>query len=186
MKTVRVDFDQDSWLYVPESWPWNGFDDLQTWSVTVSGLLAEFHELDETTTAWLAGSLRSIAQDRPEAESRFVYLADPGNTIFFVSLLQNSSDDEFSLEQLVAATDTNVTRPPDVQPITSALGEGLRAVRYVDDGSADHDIVAIAQYAWRSDGLDVVLVAANFDVVLLTQMLPLVDALAQSITVVDA
>ena len=28
MTTIRVDFDQDRWLYLPESWPWDGCESL--------------------------------------------------------------------------------------------------------------------------------------------------------------
>ena len=66
-----------------------------------------------------------------------------------------------------------------------SLGDGLRSVRYVDAGELEHDIAAIAQYAWKSGGLDIVVIAANFNLVLLNELLPVVDELARSIRIVE-
>jgi hypothetical protein len=57
-------------------------------------------------------------------------------------------------------------------------------VRYVDSGDADHSIALIAQYAWRAKGLDVVMIASSFDVVTLDVLLPVIDELALSVSVV--
>lgn len=58
-------------------------------------------------------------------------------------------------------------------------------MRYVDADLPEHDIAAIAQYAWKSGGLDIVVIAANVDLVLLNELLPVVDELARSIRIVE-
>lgn len=187
MTTIQVNFDLDQWLYVPQSWPWNGFDTAGLWADTISGLLTDAYGLDPAKAAWLNDSLRAIESGCPADESRFVYLADPDRLVFFVSVLYNATSDELTLEDLAAVDDPSATRAPDVVPFSSPeLGEGVRAVRYVDAGEPDHEIAAIAQYAWKSGSLDIIVVAANFNVVLLGELLPVVDELARSIRVVES
>ncbi|MGV8967025.1 MAG: hypothetical protein ACOH2F_12180 [Cellulomonas sp.] len=184
MTTIRVDFDQDSWLYVPESWPWNGFENLDHWVATVCDLLGPAHQLDATTTTWLGTSLQAIAAARPDDESRFIYLAAPDRFLFFVSVLYTASDD-LTLEDLAAVNDPAATRKPESRPFVSPqLGEGIRSLRHVDTGGPDHDLAAIVQYAWKSGGLDVVVIAADFNLVLVDELLPVIDELALSISVV--
>ena len=52
MTTIRVDFDQDRWLYLPESWPWDGFEGLDHKVAAVCDLLGPAHQLDAATTSW--------------------------------------------------------------------------------------------------------------------------------------
>ncbi len=61
----------------------------------------------------------------------------------------------------------------------------MRALRYADIGEPSHDIAAIFQYAWRADGLDIVVIASNFNIPLLLELQPTIDELALSISVVD-
>ena len=61
MTTIRVDFDQDRWLYLPESWPWDGCESLDHSVATVCDLPGPAHQLDAATTTWLGTSLRAIA-----------------------------------------------------------------------------------------------------------------------------
>lgn len=186
MTTIHVDFDQDRWLYLPESWPWDGFDSLDQWVATVCDLLRPAHQLDAATTTWLGTSLRAIAAGRPDDESRFIYLAAPDRFLFFVSVLYNDSSDELTLEDLGAVNDPAATRTPETRALLSPqLGEGIRSMRHVDTGGPDHDLAAIVQYAWKRGGLDIVVVAADFNLVLLEELLPLVDELALSISVVE-
>jgi hypothetical protein len=185
MTTIRVDFDQDRWLYLPESWPWDGFESLDHWVTTVCDLLAPAHQLDAATTTWLGTSLRAIAAGRPDDESRFIYLAAPDRFLFFVSVLYNASSDELTLEDLAAVHDPTATRRPDSRPFDSPqLGAGIRSMRYVDAGGPDHDLAAIVQYAWKSGGMDIIVIAADFNLALVDELLPLLDELALSITVV--
>ncbi|MDJ0377596.1 hypothetical protein [Cryobacterium sp. PH31-L1] len=183
--TIRVDCDRDRWLYVPEEWPWNQFAHLDDWAGTVTGLLTDAHSLDPQTARWIDESLHSIANDRPETESRFVYLANPAEYIFFVSVLYPASSPELTLDDLAAVHDPAATSPVTATTFSSELlGDGVRSIRYADVGEPDHDIAAIAQYAWKGDDLDVVVIAANFNIALLTELLPIVDDLARSISIV--
>jgi len=185
MKTIHLDFDRDIWLYVPESWPFNDFANVDEWSTTIGRLFAESAGVDERVGAALAAAVHSIAVDTPEEESRFVYMGDAFNFLFFVSILQLETDTSLSLEDLASVDDTTVTRPVEVETLRSrGMGKGLRSLRYADSGDPDHSIAAIAQYAWRAKGLDVVMIASSFNVVALTELLPIVDELALSVSVV--
>lgn len=186
MSSVKVDFDRDVWLYVPESWPWQGFDNVDIWADTTVRLLAEAYELDDETAQWLGMSLRSITNDRPDQESRFIYLANPGGFIFFLSVASAPTDERLSLESLAGSDDPTVTRQPELEHLESpGMGRGVRTLRYADIGDPSHDIAAIYQYAWRSGGLDVVVIASNFNIPLLLELQPAIDELALSISVVD-
>ena len=66
-----------------------------------------------------------------------------------------------------------------------SLGDGLRSVRYVDAGEPEQDIAAIAQYASASGGLDIVVIAANFNLMRLNELLPVVDERARCIRIVE-
>ncbi|WP_104134841.1 MULTISPECIES: hypothetical protein [unclassified Cryobacterium] len=185
--TIRVDFDRDLWLYVPEEWPWNQFADLDDWAGTITVLLTDAYTLDAATARWIDESLHSIANDRPKTESRFVYLANPAESVFFVSVLYPARSPELTLDDLAAVHDPAATSAVAVTTFSSELlGDGVRSIRYADAGEPDHDIAAIAQYAWKGDDLDVVVIAANFNIALLTELLPIVDDLARSISIVDA
>ena len=186
MSTIKVDFDRDRWLYVPEFWPWQQFASVEDWAGTIARLVQESAELDAERGEWLRASITSIHNDRPEGENRFIYLAEPDKFIFFVSVLHGPSRPAISVDTLAGIDDPAATRAPDVENLQSAaLGRGIRAVRYVDAGAPNHDVAAIAQYAWRSQDMDVVVIAANYGIVLLNAMLPIVDEFALSISVVD-
>jgi hypothetical protein len=187
MKTIHLDFDRDIWLYVPEAWPFNDFANVDEWSSTIGRLFAESAGVDPKVGEALAATVRTIALETPEEESRFVYMGDAFNFIFFVSIIQLETDKSISLEDLASVDDDAVTRPVELTTMRSrGMGKGLRSVRYVDSGDADHSIALIAQYAWRAKGLDVVMIASSFDVVTLDVLLPVVDELALSVSVVKA
>jgi hypothetical protein len=185
MKTIHLDFNRDLWLYVPEVWPFNNFANVDEWSEMIGKLFSEEAGVAKEMGDALAVGVRTLALETPDDESRFIYMGDPFNNVLFVSIIQLATDESISLEDLVVANETEVTRPIEVENLVSpGMGKGLRSLRYVDSGDADHSIAAIAQYAWRRKGLDVVMIASSFNVVGLLELLPVVDELALSVSVV--
>lgn len=181
---VTVGFDVDLWLYIPESWPWNGFTDEEHWAQTTVRLLAEEHGFDESTSIWLRAVLGGLADGRDENESRFVYLAAPTELVSFVSVFALPTDPETTLRELSGVDDEAATRAPALSEIVSpSLGVGLKTIRYSSTGSPDHDIAAIAQYAWRRNGLDVVVIGSDFDITSFGILEPEFERLALSISV---
>ncbi|PRY67021.1 hypothetical protein B0I08_108105 [Glaciihabitans tibetensis] len=187
MKTIVANFDQNAWLYLPESWPSGDFADIDALSGTVGRLMAEYHGVKAKAGEALSAGIRTLALEQSEFESRFVYLASPFEYVFFVSVLQAESAQELTLEDLAAVGDPAVVRPPETDVFVSpTLGEGIRSIRYADTGGDEHSIAVTIQYAWRSEGLDVVVIASSFDVVQFIELRPIIDEFALSIAIVDA
>lgn len=187
MTTIAVGFDHNSWLYVPTSWPWGDYATPEDWAEGIAGLLADYHELDADGRHALAKSMLDSREGIDEGEARYLYLANPAEIFFFVSVLYAESNPEFSLEDLAGLNDAATTGKPRVEEFESpALGTGLKATRFVDVGAPDHDIASVTHYAWRSGGLDVVLIFGDFKIVRAEEMIPVIDELARSISVVDS
>jgi hypothetical protein len=183
MKSIKVDFDPNVWTYVPEVWPWKHFTDVEHWATTYGLACAEAAEVSEEQGAELAQRLHSIAVTREAVETRFIYMADPFTTLFYANVLYMDTQKKESLEGLVFAQDPSVVRPVELTQLESPhLGSGVRALRHLAD--EDGNPAVIAQYAFRANGVDVVVSALSFDVDHLLSVLPAVDALATSISVV--
>jgi hypothetical protein len=185
MTQLRVNYDRDLWLHVPEEFPWHEFGTLDEWVSRVTNLVSDDQAFEGPEKEWLANSLRYIHGGRAPYESRYVYLADPRNAFFFVSVLVADPAENLSLDTLAAAKDPAATAAPDVTPFASpTLGDGIRTIRHVNAGPPTHDVVGIVQYAWKGDIVDVVVVASHYNVVLLQEALPVIDELARVIDVV--
>lgn len=185
MTQLRVDYNQNLWLHVPESFPFDDFRTVDEWINYVTDAFGEDPNFDDSAKEWLANSLRYLHDGRAPYESRYVYIADPLNAFFFVSVLVAESAANLSLETLAAVDDPNVTAQPEVTPFTSpTLGDGIRSIRHVNAGPPSHDVVGIIQYAWKGDSIDTVVVASHYNVVLLQEALPVIDELARAIDIV--
>lgn len=187
MKTIAVDFDHNSWLYVPISWPWGDYATAEDWATGIAGLLADYHELDAEAREWLATSMLAARDGIDEGEARYLYLANPGELFFFVSVLYADSDESISLEDLAGIEGTATMGKTQTEVFESpSLGNGLKATRFVDAGEPNHDIAGITQYAWRSQGLDVVVIFGDFKLVRVHELAPVIDEFARSISVIEA
>jgi len=183
MKTVKVEFDTELWIYVPEAWPWKNFANVDQWATTLGELYVEATEASAEDGAVLAEKLRAIVAQRAPEESRFICMADPFNFLFHVNVLYVDSNKKMPLDDLVFADDPSVVRPVELEQVTSPhLADGVRALRYVED--EDGDVGLFAQYAFRAKGLDVILVAVSYETDNLLAALPAIDTLARSISVV--
>lgn len=181
--TIRVDLDTDRWVYVPERFPWNGYETPEAWVGTVAGLAAEAFEYTAGEHAGLARTLALLLRYPRMAEGvhRFVMLGTADKTFAMVQVTDTPTDPELDDDLLLGLPEPRATREPDVVDVEGALGRGRRAVRYVAEPALGGDIVVSVNWAWRTEGRDVVVTYGSTNLVELDSLLPLLDEFAGSI-----
>ncbi|WP_062130740.1 hypothetical protein [Demequina aestuarii] len=182
--TLHIDANFDLWLPVPSSWPWEHHADVDAWANAVAIAFGDAYGWDDATRQWCRESVRTLSTEAPEDETRLAIIDPEGRWLFFASVLWAPTDESVTVAQLAAADDENAVRAIETTDVvTDGLGAGVRTVRYVDDQTGSRAIVGIIQHAFRTDGLDIMVIASSHDVILLQELEPEIDALAQSLSV---
>ena len=180
--TIRIDFDTDRWVYVPERFPWNGHETPEEWVGTVAQLASEAFEYTagEHTNLVRALSMLLRYPRMAEAVHRFVMLGTADKTFAMVQVTDTPTDPELDDEMLLGLPEPRATREPDVTDFDGAIGHGHRSIRYVAEPALGGDIVVSVNWAWRADGRDVVVTFGSTNLVELESLLPVLDGSRQS------
>ncbi|AEG45554.1 hypothetical protein [Isoptericola variabilis] len=185
--TVKVDIDTDRWVYVPEAFPWNGYESPEHWSRTVARLAAEAFEYDAEERGVLERYLMQLlAYPRlTEGVHRFALLGTPDKTLELVQVVEAPTRDDVPADSLLGLPEPDATREPEITEISGGLGAGRRAIRHTRAEGLGGDIVASVNWAWRTDGSDVVVMYGTQNLVQLDRLLPVLDAFAASISLAE-
>jgi hypothetical protein len=182
--TIKVDFDTDRWLYVPEGFPWNGYETPEEWTRTVARLAAEGFGYDAEERGVLeVYLLQLLAYPRlAPGVHRFALLGTPDKALELVQVVDAPTDEAVPIDGLLGLPEPAATREPEVTEVTGGLGPGRRAVRYHRADQLGGDIVVSVNWAWRTGGSDVVVMYGTQNLVQLGETLPVIDAFAASIS----
>ncbi|PRZ08500.1 hypothetical protein BCE75_101380 [Isoptericola sp. CG 20/1183] len=185
--TLRVDFDTDRWVYVPEAFPWNGYPDEDEWAGTVAHLAAEAFEYTADEQTALRRMLDALlAYPRMlEGMHRFALLGTPDKGLEMVQVVDAPTSPETTEERMLGLPDPDATREPQVTDVVGGLGSGRRAVRYTRADALEGEIVVSVNWAWRAGGRDVVVMYGTSNLVQLDALLPVLDEFAASIRLAD-
>lgn len=185
--TIKVDLDTDRWVYVPEGFPWNGYETPEQWSRTVARLAAEGFGYDAEERGVLERYLeRLLAYPRmTEGVHRFALLGTPDKALELVQVVDAPTDESMPEDQLLGLPEPAATREPEVTEVVGGLGPGRRAIRYTRADELGGDIVASVNWAWRTGGSDVVVMYGTQNLVQLDDLLPVLDEFAASIRLVE-
>jgi hypothetical protein len=170
--SLDIDYDPSRWLELPPRWEREEWQDIGVWARECSQLFWQSYGQSpgESGIDFLADTLQRLALAfAPESfDTRAVLrmwepLTMPLPIIATVKPAQGDRDE--ALRTLVRAEDPEAVEPPVVEPFRAELlGEGVRAVRYVQQDDAP-EVLAALRYAWRDEevGADVVLWTASDD-----------------------
>ncbi|WP_454850614.1 hypothetical protein [Promicromonospora soli] len=183
--TIRTDFDTDRWVYVPEQFPWNGYETPEEWVNTVAHLASEAFEYTAGEHTNLVRALNLLLRYPRMAEPvhRFVMMGAADKTFAMVQVTDTPTDPSFDDEALLGLPEPRATREPEVVEFEGGIGGGHRSVRYVADPALGGDIVVSVNWAWRADGRDVVVTFGSTNLVELDSLLPVLDEFAASISI---
>lgn len=157
------------------------------WAEVIGQLSRGAYDLTAEQAQWMTDTMLALEKGRGPEEHRFIYAADPLNTLFFVSLYQGPINLDVTVDDLSGVSDTDVVRPPIVEPFTSPyLGKGVRVLRHKDTGAPDHGTAAVLQYAWRVGGMDIVVIAGDYNIVELADLTGVLDEFARCISITQA
>ncbi|WP_275002153.1 hypothetical protein [Promicromonospora iranensis] len=185
--TIRIDFDTDRWVYVPERFPWNG-QSSEEWVATVARLASEAFEyttVEHTNLVRVLGMLLQYPR-MAEAVHRFAMLGTADKTFAMVQVTDTPTDPELDDEMLLGLPEPRATREPDVADVDGAIGRGRRSIRYVAEPALGGDIVVSVNWAWRAAGRDVVVTFGTTNLVELDSLLPVLDEFAASISISES
>jgi hypothetical protein len=192
MTTVDVHLPTDVWVGVPGEWTEETWPDYRDWAREVADLVwtGATPSPGEQGPDHLALGLAMVAESPLSGDpSRrtFLWLPGPTSAILPVHLEAYAAegDRDEALRELAQADQGGAVEKPVVEPFGSEhLGEGLRVLRYAVDPS-DAAVVLTLSYAWRADGLDVLLWLSTFDTGLALRAMDDVDDLARAVHLVD-
>ncbi|MFJ6569858.1 hypothetical protein ACIQNU_20795 [Streptomyces sp. NPDC091292] len=191
--SLDIGCDPLRWLELPPRWDTEEWPDISVWAGTCAELFwrAYRSDPDDSGIAFLAGRLKHFAEAfAPEPFDTRVLLRmwEPTTMPLQVCTMVRPAegDCEATLRTLVGADDDpDALEPPVVEPFhTDALGEGLRAFRYLryDDTP---EVIAALRYAWRHEksGADVLLWTATHDTAQVIRAAQDIEELAHTLSV---
>ena len=192
MRTVDVDLDTDVWIGLPGEWTEETWLDHREWARDVADAVwtGATPAVGEQGPDHLALGLAMLAEGPLAGDPgrrTFLWLPEPTAELLPVHLEAFAAEGEQdeSLRDLARAEAVGAVEPPIVEPFPSPqLGEGIRVLRYAADPD-DGAIVLTLSYAWRAEGLDVLLWLSTFDTGLALRALPDVDDLARAVHLAD-
>ena len=183
--TIRVDFNTDRWIYVPETFPWNGYQTSEEWVDAVARHASEAFEYTAGEHTKLVRALGMLLQYPRMAEPmhRFVMTGAADKTFAMVQVTDTPTDPGLDDEALLGLPEPRATRAPDVVEFDGGIGGGRRSVRHVAEPALGGDTVVSVNWAWRADGRDVVVMFGSTNLVELDSLLPALDEFAASISI---
>jgi len=191
VRTVDVHLPTDVWIGMPGEWTQETWPDSRDWAREVAEIVwADVVPTDGLGPDHLALGLAMLAESplaNDPARRTFLWLPPPTSAVLPVHLEAYAADGDRddALRELAGADPAGAVERPIVEPFLSDhLGEGLRVLRYAVD-PADGAVVLTLSYAWRAEGLDVLLWLSTFDTPLACRAMDDVDDLARAVHLVD-
>ncbi len=177
--SLHVDFDRDLWLYVPDSWPWEGYAGIEQWRDALADALAAAYGYDDAMREWVAATAEGLARGADEHEHRFAYFSRPHEALGIVSIYEMPRSDATD-EQMLGVGDATAVRPVQTAAFADGrLGPGLTATRHVADEQGA--LTTITHWLWRMDDRDVLMIAGDPDLARFEALREDYDALARAI-----
>lgn len=180
----------DSWIGIPESFPNERWATATAWADELAEALGEdLAPPVDGQRKRLGGYLETIAVSRAERGASRVYVSidDWAGPVYVadLNLLSKALVGDITLEQLAGVEDAEAVEKPIIESYTTESGlEGVFSVRYLNPPEIGGLLVR-ADYVWPlSDGF-LQLYTAQFDLVAFERVLPRLEALARTVSVVD-
>ena len=150
---IWVDFDSDTWLYIPMALP-EGYNSPKKWAWDKSVEIADKLGLDQELTMKLCKYLEKLAETSNEFEHRFVLLKDIDQPILNVTVMFDIWDTENNISALLSNEDDDEYLVPF---FSKNLGTGLKALhlRTKKRIFRDDDIAYQFRYAFITDVLEI-------------------------------
>jgi hypothetical protein len=186
MVSWELDYDIGTWIAVP---PMSDPTERAGWTDNVVGAVAA----DFATMGGLAPDypqalaaqfelLIDLATERTDLGNMLVHLPGPGFVPcpVFVAFREPQQESPDYLLEVAGARGAPAIETPIVEQVaTDDLGEGIRVLRYADDGAGG--VVANLCYAWRAHDTDVIVFTQLPDLARLEEMLPDLQSLTAAI-----
>lgn len=180
----------EGWIGVPEDWPNDTWQSAEDWGAELVGVLEEdFGEPEPEQRAALRTFLIAFAQNRRDRGSTRGYVSVDGwaGPIYLADLVltHRSSVGDTTLEQMAGADDPEAIEKPIIDPFVTNSGlAGLYSVRYLNPPEVG-GLVVRADYVWPMEDGFIQLYTSQLDLVAFERVLPRLEALAKTVSVVD-
>ena len=180
-----IDYDTNSWIWVPHIWPHEQFANPEAWADAASRTVAKRSGFRFLKRRALRDDLVQMALSR-DGESTNWTIAYAPDLSMVPRIVRINAHDRFngsyaSLEQFLQLDQPGLHERPVVEPFGSShLGDGITSImhRKAPDGT----MLAVRSYGWTLGGVRVSLSLADFDLGYLARIRPHVDALARALS----
>lgn len=184
---LDVDYDADVFVAVPLAFPTPEWPTPRAWADEVTDDMVVDGQLPAADRDRLADVLENwgITRDGRDDGACYLHLprVDQDPLPVYVQVHAVEHDDDRTLRELTSADDAHAVEPPVVEAVhVPSLGEGLRVLRYLQHRD---QLACVVEYAWRTQGLDVGITSAHYDLGRLLGALDDIEALATTMTVVS-
>jgi hypothetical protein len=191
--TLSIDWDRERWLYIPTDFPWHVYPDEDTWIATIAGAFGRWG-WSESETGWLGDYLRGLRANNRSGAHRFAWLVEPRKLLSSVDVYDLPHDPETSLHDITGAdgTDADLREPVVTAVVARGLGPGHRVERALRVPRAEHEAIGTPEeevmlmvfWVFRSADADVVVTATHGEPILLAAVLPEIEQLIDTMSVV--
>lgn len=191
--SLHIDWDRERWLYVPTTFPWHVYPDENAWAETIAGAFGRAGwSADET--GWLADYLRGLRANNQAGAHRFAWLVDPRKLLASIDVFDLPHDPDATLHDIAGAsgTDLDLREPLVTDVVGAGLGPGHRIERVLRSPRPEHEaigpvedeLVFMVFWVFRSAAADVVVTATHREPTVLAAVLPEIEQLVDTISVV--
>lgn len=178
-----IDYDAHRWLFVPNEFPWNEYDDAQAWADAVVDVFTRGPRRKRPRPElldWLRAYLPGAVHNNTSGAARFLHLPTLQAPLMMVDIGESPTDESYAYSDLTGQDDPDQMSAPDVSTFISPhLGDGVKAMRMVTGSSGT--ITRATNWVWRTDGRDIVMLTGTTDLAVGEAMDPVLDDLARSI-----
>lgn len=185
--TIRlVDYDTNSWIWVPHIWPHDGFAGPEPWADAASRAVARRSWFQYVKRRAFRADLVRMSLSRDGGSTDWT-LAHAPNLSQVPRIARVTAHDRVngvytSLEQFLQLDRTDLSAPPVVQPFFSRhLGHGITTLK--TRKMADGSVAGVRNYGWELDDIWVSISIADFNLRYLERIRPSTDALARAVAV---
>lgn len=192
--SIAIDWDRDTWLFVPDAFPWHVYPDEDAWIDAVVGAFRRFG-MRRRDREVLAEYLRGIRANNRFGAHRFLrYDAGilGGTTL---DVFVQDHDPDASLDDLVGseAHDTDVSDPIVTPVVTDGLGPGVRVERALRVPTHTEEVIGDSPeetlhynfWVFRTDTSDVIVSVTDREPLKEGSLLTDIEAFVASVTLVE-
>lgn len=184
-----IDYDTNSWVWVPHIWPHEQFADPSSWADAASRTIARRSSFTFMKRRALRDDLVEMALSRDGGGTNWTLAYAPDLSmvprIARITAHDRVHGSYATLEQFLQLDQPGLHERPVVERFSSPhLGDGITTLmhRKAPDGT----LIGVRSYGWALDGMWASVSVADFDLGYLSRIRPHIDGLARALTFTES